>query len=258
MRVCFGLAVIAIVAAALIPGGHSDKNQPFSVAAVARHAEPRQPAAPAHHQGGRDRHPGQEVRCRGRRPGEPGRQHPRTDRRGSDPTAAAAFAIPVARFRVYAERWAVQLGRRPPGAARRPVDGSRPAAKRAWDVAWSDYLHLGAVYGLLPGPLDRRMDGMPETVSRHAHFTGLHRIEMGLWTGAAPQSLAQVGRDARSAMTSRCGTCCPGSRSIRSTTLPARTRSWRTRSGTSSAASTSRGAAPACSVLRPGSLPPMN
>src|SRR5262249_28292360 len=108
------------------------------------------------------------------------------------PLPRHVFAIPIARFRHYAEHWAARLGDDLPALRNALTAGSRPAAKRAWSVAWSDYLHLGAVYGLLPGTLDRSMDGLPETVSRSAHhFSGLHRIEMGLWTRAAPQSLVK-------------------------------------------------------------------
>jgi hypothetical protein len=186
-----GLAVIAIVAAALIPGGHSDDNQPFSVAAVAPHQNPANQLhrhitkvvgtnIPAKKFGAEvAAQEDQGVNTRGQIVGD------------LTPLPPRAFAIPVARFRVYAERWAIRLGHDLPALQSALSTGSRPAAKRAWDVAWSDYLHLGAVYGLLPGPLDQRMDGMPETVSRRAHFTGLHRIEMGLWTGAAPQSLVK-------------------------------------------------------------------
>ena len=62
--------------------------------------------------------------------------------------------------------------------------GDRGAAKRAWDTAFSDYLHLGAVYGLLPGDLNDRLAGLPAVIGS-THFVGLHRIEMGLWTGSA-------------------------------------------------------------------------
>ena len=186
-----GLAVVAIVAAAFVPGGDSDSNRPFSVASVAPH---RDTADPLH------RHItkvvgtnipakkfGVEVADQENR-GLNTRGQPIGD---LTPLPASAFAKPVARFRIYAERWAVRLGHDLPTLRTALATGSRPASKRAWEVAWSDYLRLGAVYGLLPGKLDREMDGMPETVSRNAHFTGLHRIEMGLWTGAAPQSLVK-------------------------------------------------------------------
>jgi high-affinity iron transporter len=64
-------------------------------------------------------------------------------------------------------------------------------------VAWSDYLHLGAVYGLLPGTLDHEIDGMPQNLAGSgpgSGFGGLHRIEKGLWTGAPPASLAPLAK----------------------------------------------------------------
>jgi hypothetical protein len=186
-----GLAVIAIVAAALIPGGSNDSKKPFSVASVAPHQNPASQLRrritkvvgtniPA-------KKFGAEVAAQEDQGLTPNGQ-PTGD---LVPLPPRAFAIPVAHFRAYAERWAVRLGHDLPALRDALASGSRPAAKRAWSVAWSDYLHLGAVYGLLPGTLDARMDGMPETVSRTAHFSGLHRIEMGLWTGAAPQSLVR-------------------------------------------------------------------
>ena len=74
------------------------------------------------------------------------------------------------------------------------ASGERDRAKQAWSVAYDDYLHLGAVYGLLPGTLDQRIDGMPEALADAQHdpsFTGLHRIELGLWTGAPVSSLVR-------------------------------------------------------------------
>lgn len=112
-----------------------------------------------------------------------------------DPIPPKAFNAPVARYRAYAERWSTKLARELPALNAALAGGGRDAAKRAWSAAYDDYLHLGAVYGLLPGTLDRRIDGMPERLAGAAHdpeFTGLHRIEMGLWTGAAPASLVPL------------------------------------------------------------------
>ena len=191
-----GLAVIALVAAALIPGGAShggNSDKPFGVARVAGYVNPANQLPehitkvvgtniPA-------KKFGAEVAAQEDQGVTPNGQ-PTGD---LVPLPQHVFAIPIARFRHYAEQWAVQLGRDLPPLRDALAAGSRPAAKHAWSVAWSDYLHLGAVYGLLPGALDRAMDGLPETISRnpHAHFTGLHRIEMGLWTGAPPQSLVR-------------------------------------------------------------------
>ena len=55
------------------------------------------------------------------------------------------------------------------------------------------YLHLGAVYlegriSDLNDAIDGSPGGLPGGTS-NPHFSGLHRIEFGLWTGAQPSSL---------------------------------------------------------------------
>lgn len=109
------------------------------------------------------------------------------------PVSPAAFAGPTAAYRAYAERWAATFAREVPRLRAALAGGGRAAAEREWETAWSDYLHLGAVYGLLPGTIDDQIDGMPHALpgpgAPPASFSGLHRIEMGLWTGASPASL---------------------------------------------------------------------
>jgi hypothetical protein len=109
------------------------------------------------------------------------------------PVSPAAFAGPTAEYRAYAERWAATLAGDVPHLHAALASGDRGAAEQAWDVAFSDYLHLGAVYGLLPGTLDARIDGLPHALpgpgAPNLSFSGLHRIEMGLWTGAPTASL---------------------------------------------------------------------
>ncbi len=64
----------------------------------------------------------------------------------------------------------------------------------AWEATWSAYLHLGAVYGLF-GSLDQAIDGMPDGLpggDADPRFTGLHRLEMGLWGSAPPHSLVAL------------------------------------------------------------------
>jgi iron uptake system EfeUOB component EfeO/EfeM len=107
------------------------------------------------------------------------------------PLPARAFTAPENEYRRYAQRWiSLALG----GAAeleRALAAGDRAGAQRAWETTWSDYLHLGAVYGLF-GQLDQVIDGTPGGLpdgSSDAHFIGLHKLEQGLWSGAAPRSL---------------------------------------------------------------------
>jgi hypothetical protein len=108
------------------------------------------------------------------------------------PVSVSAFDHPVAVYRRYAERWAATLGRDvvPLTAALRA--GNRDLARHDWATALSDYLHLGAVYGLLPGDLNDDLAGMPGETG-DPHFVGLHRIEMGLWTHQPVTSLAPLG-----------------------------------------------------------------
>ena len=108
------------------------------------------------------------------------------------PLPVKAFDRPVAEYRVYAERWAATLGRdvRPLTAALRA--GNRATARRDWETAFADYLHLGAVYGLLPGKLNDDLAGLPGRIG-DPRFVGLHRIEMGLWTDEPVRSLAPLG-----------------------------------------------------------------
>src|SRR6202021_904525 len=64
----------------------------------------------------------------------------------------------------------------------------------AWKIEWSDYLRLGAVYGLF-GTLDQAIDGTPGGIpggTSSPRFTGLHRLELGLWTGAPLSRLIPV------------------------------------------------------------------
>jgi iron uptake system EfeUOB component EfeO/EfeM len=108
-----------------------------------------------------------------------------------DPIAPQRLAAPEDDYRAYAERWAVRIARRVDLLGQAIASGERPRAEQDWENAWSAYLHLGAVYGLL-GPLDTRIDGMPGLLgSTPPHFAGLHRIEMGLWTGARLPALTR-------------------------------------------------------------------
>jgi hypothetical protein len=109
------------------------------------------------------------------------------------PLPASAFTAPENAYRVYGRRWIDNALAGAATLARALMAGDRAAAIVAWEATWSDYLHLGAVY--LTGPaatLNRAIDGTTSGLSGGSsdpRFTGLHRIEMGLWTGANPRSL---------------------------------------------------------------------
>jgi hypothetical protein len=107
------------------------------------------------------------------------------------PLRPGLFVIPENRYRHYAERWAVILGRDVPPLTAALRSGDRTLAKRRWLTAFSDYLHLGAVYGLLPGNLNDELARVPSSTS-DTDFPGLHRIEKGLWTGEPLSGLVRV------------------------------------------------------------------
>lgn len=109
------------------------------------------------------------------------------------PLSPASFAQPVAQYRAYSGR---QLELMAPQIARLEdslESGDRVAAQDAWRGAYGDYMRLGAVY--LEGPvatLDQAIDGNPGGLrggTSSPQFTGLHRIEYGLWTGQPLSSL---------------------------------------------------------------------
>jgi high-affinity iron transporter len=112
------------------------------------------------------------------------------------PLPASAFDVPIARSLVYAER---QLGamaidvRRLIGVL---ATGSRTRSRAVWLSAFGRYLRLGAVYGEF-GELDTAIDGTAGGLAggtSSPHFTGLHRLEFGLWSGQDPRSLVRVAR----------------------------------------------------------------
>ncbi len=107
------------------------------------------------------------------------------------PLPARRFDRPVAEYKRYAERWAVRLGTDTGKLTQALRSGSRTRARARWSAAFSDYLHLGAVYGFLPGSLNDRLAAAP-TSTGATHFPGLHRIEKGLWTGESLRALVPV------------------------------------------------------------------
>jgi hypothetical protein len=109
------------------------------------------------------------------------------------PTLVSAFARPIALYRAYA---IAQLGSMEDqlGVLQEALAANdRTSAKDAWRGAYARYLRLGAVY--LAGQvasLDEEIDGNASGLEGgvfNPRFEGLHRLEYGLWTGAAPRSL---------------------------------------------------------------------
>ena len=109
-----------------------------------------------------------------------------------DPLSARRFKQPVREYKAYAHGWiertitdAKALG------ATLGAGGWRAEARRAWEKAWGDYMHLGADYGLF-GELEEELDGTaggPRTSPADPDFVGFRRLEWGLWTGRPLGSL---------------------------------------------------------------------
>jgi iron uptake system EfeUOB component EfeO/EfeM len=103
----------------------------------------------------------------------------------------AAFKRPIAEYRAYSSRQAKQVQAGVVRLRAALAAGDVTAAKAALLGAYDHYLRLGAAYGAL-GKLDEEIDGNPGRLPGGEHspeFTGLHRIEMGLWEGEAPARL---------------------------------------------------------------------
>jgi iron uptake system EfeUOB component EfeO/EfeM len=111
------------------------------------------------------------------------------------PLPTAAFAEPIAQYRAYAAGQLTAMLRQLADLRSALHANSRAAARDAWEGAYADYLHLGAVYGEF-GELDRAIDGSPGGLPGGVHdprFTGLHRLELGLWqAGVPPRRLLRV------------------------------------------------------------------
>jgi high-affinity iron transporter len=183
------LVVVALVAAATIPGSHS-APKPFSTLAVAPQGSPanqlhtRETSVfdsniPARDYGTRISRLENGIGADGQIASD------------LDPIPARAFNRPVAGYIHYALGVSGQLGAAVAALTAQLQAGDRATAERAWDVAFTDYLHLGAVYGLLPGNLNDHLAQVPSSLTQ-THFTGLHRVEKGLWQGAPLRSLVPI------------------------------------------------------------------
>ncbi|HTU95022.1 MAG TPA: EfeM/EfeO family lipoprotein [Solirubrobacteraceae bacterium] len=186
-----GLAIVAVIAAAVIPGSHSSAPR-FSTLAVASHGSTaNQLHVRVKAVFGSDisaQKYGTQISQRENGIG-PGGQIASD----LDPLPANSFDRPVAEYLRYAVGVSGQLGTAVSALTARLESGDRAAAQRAWNVAFTDYLHLGAVYGLLPGDLNDRLAQIPTDLDE-THFTGLHRVEKGLWQGAPLRSLVPISR----------------------------------------------------------------
>lgn len=120
------------------------------------------------------------------------------------PLPASAFAAPIAAYRVYALHQLRSMEGQLVLLRSALQANDRTAARTAWRGAFARYLMLGAVY--LDGQvaldaqvasLNQAIDGTPSGLTggvASARFTGLHRIEHGLWTAAPPRTLLGYAR----------------------------------------------------------------
>jgi hypothetical protein len=102
------------------------------------------------------------------------------------PLAPSRFDVPIARYRRYAALQVRRLGPEVATIAAAVPAGDRAAARAAWRLAFAHYPRLGAVYGAF-GALDADVDGLPGHLragTQDARITGLHRIELGLWSSS--------------------------------------------------------------------------
>jgi len=107
------------------------------------------------------------------------------------PISAARFKQPVKEYKAYAHGWIERTISDAEALGATLSGGSRADARRAWDKAWGDYMHLGADYGLF-GELEEELDGTaggPRTSPSDPNFVGFRRLEWGLWTGRPLRSL---------------------------------------------------------------------
>ncbi len=109
------------------------------------------------------------------------------------PLSPRSFERPVAEYLAYS---VAQLGLMEGEVATLRsalAAGDRVASQAAWRVAFARYLQLGAVYlegsvATLNQEIDGGAGGLQGGTSS-PQFTGLHRIELGLWTGQSPAGL---------------------------------------------------------------------
>lgn len=110
------------------------------------------------------------------------------------PVTVAELAGPNRAYQAYAARQLAELA----GAARRVQADLRrddlAAARRDWLTAQMDWERVGASYDSF-GDAGIAVDGLPDGLPGGVHdknFTGLHRLEYGLWHGQDSASLLPV------------------------------------------------------------------
>lgn len=117
---------------------------------------------------------------------------------------ASTYRAPIAAYRRHVHRQLTAMDGPLARLQNAIASGDLSAARAAWLRA--DYLYetIGAAYGAF-GELDARINGLPGGLPggvRSSQFTGLHRVELGLWgrgsTGDAARPAARLRRDVAS------------------------------------------------------------
>ncbi len=111
------------------------------------------------------------------------------------PISARRFREPVREYKAYAHGWIERTIVAAEALDRTLAAGTRADARRAWEKAWGDYMHLGADYGLF-GELEEELDGTAggaEAAPSDPDFVGFRRLEWGIWTGRPLRSLTPYG-----------------------------------------------------------------
>lgn len=96
----------------------------------------------------------------------------------------ADYRRPIAEYKRYVGRELGALAREVAGLRAAIAGGDLSAARAAWLRADARYEAIGAAYGAF-GDLDAAINGRPGGLPggvRSASFTGLHRIELALWS----------------------------------------------------------------------------
>jgi iron uptake system EfeUOB component EfeO/EfeM len=109
------------------------------------------------------------------------------------PLPAILFRKPVAEYRTYGVHQLASMEGQITRLEHALMANDRTAAQEAWRSAYASYMRLGAVY--LAGEaatLNQKINGNPGGLQGGAaspEFSGLHRIEYGLWGTTAPRTL---------------------------------------------------------------------
>jgi len=110
------------------------------------------------------------------------------------PVTVAELAGPNQKYRAYAARQLAGLAQALTGIQADLRHGDMAAAKEGWLTAQLDWERVGASYdsfGDIGLAVDGLPDGLPDGVNDR-NFTGLHRLEYGLWHGQSAATLLPV------------------------------------------------------------------